>query len=218
MKKGLIELVAILDMSGSMAHLTDDTIGGYNSMLKQQQKADSQVLVTTYVFNNNYRVIHDRVPIDQIPLLTEKDYCPSGCTALMDAMGDAIKHIAGIHHYAREEDIPEHTIFFITTDGMENASRRYSSDEIKRMVQHEEEKYGWDFIYLASNIDAVETAGRYGIKREKSIDFVPDGAGIEEAFEVGRFSIDVVANNEDLKINKSWRAHADSDFRNRRKR
>ena len=140
MKKGLTELVFILDMSGSMAGLTDDTIGGFNSILKEQASKDGDVLVTTYLFNNDSRMIHDRLPITRVPQMTERDYRASGCTALLDAMGDAIRHIAGIHRYARAEDVPDHTMFVITTDGMENASHRYTATQVKSMVEHEQEK------------------------------------------------------------------------------
>ena len=138
MKKNLTELVFVMDMSGSMGHLTDDTIGGFNSILKEQATKDGEVLVTTYLFNNDSKRLHDRVPIRAVAPMTERDYYAAGCTALIDALGDAIRHIAGIHHYARPEDVPEHTIFVITTDGMENASHRYSADEVKRMVTHEQ--------------------------------------------------------------------------------
>ncbi len=217
MKKGLTELVAILDMSGSMSNLVEDTIGGYNSMLKEQQEKDRQVLVTTYVFNNHYHMLHDRVPVNQVDMLTSKEYRPSGCTALLDTMGDAIRHIASIHRYAREEDIPEHTVFFITTDGMENASSKYSSDDIKRMVEHEQAKYGWDFIYLASNIDAVETAANYGINRKRSIDYIPDAIGTRNAYEAIKMCMECISDDVDPEVNESWREKVDSDFTSRRK-
>ena len=160
MKKDLTELVFILDMSGSMAHLTDDTIGGFNSVLKEHNDGKGEVLVTTYVFNNESKMVHDRLPIAKVPAMTEKDYSARGCTALLDAIGGAIEHIVGIHRYAREEDIPEHTVFIITTDGMENASHKFSAEHVKDKIKHEQEKYGWEFIFLAANIDAIETAIR----------------------------------------------------------
>lgn len=157
------ELVFILDMSGSMEHLTDDTIGGFNSILKEQAAKEGEAMVTTYLFNNSNRMIHDRLAIANVAPMTKNEYRASGCTALVDALGDAIHHIAGIHHYARKEDVPEHTVFVITTDGMENASHRYTADEVKRMIRHEKEKYGWEFIFLAANIDAVESAATMGL-------------------------------------------------------
>ena len=164
------ELVFILDMSGSMEHLTDDTIGGFNSILKEQTAGGGEVVVTTYLFNNSSRMIHDRLPITDVSPMTKNEYRASGCTALVDALGDAIHHIAGIHRYARKEDVPEHTVFVITTDGMENASHCYTADEVKRMIQHKKEKYGWEFMFLAANIDAVESAATYGIDAEMAVD------------------------------------------------
>ena len=176
MKNDITELVFILDMSGSMSDLTGDTIGGFNSMLRSQKGGQDRAFVTTYVFNNSSRILHDRRPIDEIPDLTGKDYCPSGCTALMDCMGEAITHIEQIHRYVRPEDVPEKTLFIITTDGMENASHRYSSEEIKKMVERKTEE-GWEFIYLAQNIDAAETAKNYGIRADMAVDCMPDAAG-----------------------------------------
>ncbi len=176
------ELVFILDMSGSMEHLTDDTIGGFNSILKEQSGKEGEVMVTTYLFNNSSRMIHDRTPIAKVVPMTRNEYRASGCMALVDALGEAIHHIVGIHRYARKEDVPEHTVFVITTDGMENASHRYSADEVKRMIQHEKEKYGWEFIFLAANIDAVQSAADYGIDAEMAVDYVPDACGTQMAY------------------------------------
>ena len=165
------ELVFILDMSGSMEHLTDDTIGGFNSVLKEQAVKDGEALVTTYLFNNDSFMLHDRLPIGEVAPMTRDDYRAGGCTALVDALGEAIHHITGIHRYARKEDVPEHTIFVITTDGMENASHRYSAEQVKQMIRHEQEKYGWEFIFLAANIDAVETAKSYGIDAKTAVNY-----------------------------------------------
>lgn len=176
------ELVFILDMSGSMEHLTDDTIGGFNSILKEQAAKEGEVMVTTYLFNNSSHMIHDRLPIANVAPMTKNEYQASGCTALVDALGCAIHHIAGIHRYARKEDVPEHTVFVITTDGMENASHRYTSDEVKQMIRHEKEKYGWEFIFLAANIDAVESAADYGIDAEMAVNYVPDAGGTQMAY------------------------------------
>ncbi|MBO6041532.1 MAG: VWA domain-containing protein, partial [Oscillospiraceae bacterium] len=198
MKKDLTELVFILDMSGSMAHLTDDTIGGFNSVLKEHAGKEGEVLVTTYLFNNDSRILHDRLPIGEVPAMTEKDYRAGGCTALVDALGDAIRHIAGIHRYARAEDIPEHTIFVITTDGMENASHKYSADQVRKMVSHEQEKYGWEFIFLAATIDAVETAGHYGIRPERAVNYMPDAAGTENVYETVSCAVSKVRGRVNL--------------------
>ena len=166
MKKNLTEIVFILDRSGSMHGLEADTIGGFNSMIEKQKKETGEALVSTILFDNAAEVIHDRVSLKDIRELTSRDYCVKGCTALLDAVGGAIHHIGNIHKYARPEDVPEHTLFIITTDGMENASRRYSSMEVKKMITRQKEKYGWEFLFLGANIDAVETAA--GFSRERT--------------------------------------------------
>ena len=211
------ELVFILDMSGSMEHLTDDTIGGFNSILKEQSGKDGEVMVTTYLFNNSSRMIHDRAPIAEVSPMTRNEYRASGCTALVDALGEAIHHIVGIHRYARKEDVPEHTVFVITTDGMENASHRYSADEVKQMIQHEKEKYGWEFIFLAANIDAVQSAARYGIDAEMAVDYVPDAGGTQMAYATMNMAIGQVRNGAQLKARRLWREAADKDFKKRGK-
>ena len=184
MKKNLTELVFILDKSGSMAGLEADTIGGFNSMIGRQKKEDGEALVSTVLFSDESRVLHDRADIRKIEPLTERQYNVGGCTALIDAIGQAIHHIGNVHKYARPEDVPAHTIFIITTDGMENASRRYSSDEVKAMVQRQKEKYGWEFLFLGANIDAVETAGRYGIGEDRAVRFHNDRRGVTLNYEV----------------------------------
>ena len=216
MKKNLTELVFVLDMSGSMGHLTDDTVGGFNSVLKEQADKEGDVLVTTYLFNNDSRMLHDRLPIEEVPEMTTADYHALGCTALIDALGDAIRHIAGIHRYARSEDVPEHTVFVITTDGMENASHKYSSDEVKRMITHEQEKYGWEFVFLAANIDAVETAARYGIRREKAVNYRNDRIGTANVYESVSCAVRAVRAGRSLDDEHSWRENTDRDFQKRR--
>ena len=176
-KNNITELVFIVDESGSMSGLESDTIGGINSMLTKQKELDGKVYVTTVMFSNSSRTVHDRVDISGIKPVTGADYCPHGCTALLDAIGGTIKHIANIHRYIRPEDVPEHTVFVITTDGMENASRLYSSEEVKRMIRHEEEKYGWEFMFLAANIDAVETAEAFGIRPERAANYISSPMG-----------------------------------------
>ena len=171
MKNNITELVFILDKSGSMAGFEADTIGGFNAMIEKQKKLDGKVYVSTVLFSNDSEVLHDRRDIGDIVPLTESDYCVGGCTALLDAVGGAIHHIGNIHKYARREDVPEHTMFIITTDGMENASRKYSSSKVKQMIRRQEEKYGWEFIFAAANIDAVETAEHIGIRRERAVNY-----------------------------------------------
>ena len=170
MRKNLTEIVFILDMSGSMYSLVQDTIGGYNSMIDKQRHIKGDVLVSTVLFNNDQKVIHDRVKLQEVPMLTDHEYEPHGCTALLDAIGSAIHHIGNIHKYSRDENVPEHTVFVITTDGLENASRIYSSSTVKTMIKRQKEKYGWEFIFLGANIDAADTAEGLGIDRDNAVD------------------------------------------------
>ncbi len=211
------ELVFILDMSGSMEHLTDDTIGGFNSILKEQADKDGEVLVTTYLFNNDARMIHDRLPIGQVKPMTRRDYRASGCTALLDTIGEAIHHIVGIHRYARKEDLPEQTLFVITTDGLENASHRYDAARVKEMIRHEKEKYGWEFLFLAANIDAVETARSFGIDADHAVDYVPDACGTTVAYKTMNDAIRMSRRGMPLAADRGWRKAADRDFQKRKK-
>lgn len=182
MKNNITELVFILDRSGSMAGFEADTIGGFNATIEKQKKQDGKVYVSTVLFDNESEVIHDRVDINEIRPMTENEYQVGGCTALLDAIGGAIHHIGNIHKYARPEDVPEHTIFVITTDGMENASHRYSSQEIKSKIKRQSEKYGWEFIFLAANIDAVETAESIGIRRDRAANYRQTKEGVGRSY------------------------------------
>ena len=176
-KNNITELVFILDRSGSMAGLEADTIGGFNALIEKQKREPGKAYVSTVLFNTDCRVVHDRVPLETVRPMTADDYTVGGCTALMDALGGAIHHIANIHRYARPEDVPERTLFVITTDGMENASRRCSADKVRAMIAHEKEKYGWEFLFLAANIDAVQTAQHFGIGSDRAVDYRADGQG-----------------------------------------
>ena len=177
MKKGLTELVMILDRSGSMSGLEADTIGGFNSMIEKQKKEEGEVLVSTVLFDDSCDVIYDRVDINKIEPMTDRQYYVRGCTALLDAVGGAIKHIGNVHKYARPEDVPEKTIFVITTDGMENASRRYTYEKVRRMIENQKEKYHWEFIFLGANIDAAAEAARFGISASRAARYEHDSAG-----------------------------------------
>ena len=174
--KKIVELVFILDRSGSMAGLESDTIGGFNAMIEKQKKEEGACFVSTVLFDDKSEVLHDRLPLEQIPKMTERDYTVRGCTALIDALGDAIHHVSNIHKYARKEDIPQRTVFVITTDGMENSSHRYSSDEVKKMIGQKKE-LGWEFLFIGANIDAVETASRYGISHDRAVNYKADKRG-----------------------------------------
>ena len=180
----MTELVFILDRSGSMNGLERDTIGGFNAMIEKQKGGTGTALVSTVLFSNTSKVLHDRVAVERVEPLTEKEYTVGGSTALLDAIGGAIHHIGNVHKYARPEDVPEHTVFMITTDGMENASREYSSRRVKEMIRRREKKYGWEFIFVAANIDAVETAERIGIRRDRAANYTADKAGTRRLYSV----------------------------------
>lgn len=179
MKNNSTELVFILDRSGSMSGLEADTIGGFNSMIEKQKAEEGECLVSTVLFNNASKVIHDRVKLSRIRPMTKRDYSTFGGTALLDAVGGAIRHIGNIHKYARPEDVPAHTMFIITTDGMENASRTYSSEQVKHMIERQKAQYGWEFLFIGANIDAVETAARYGIGEDRAVNYNADKQGTE---------------------------------------
>ena len=177
MKKGLTEIVFILDRSGSMGGLEADTIGGYNSMIGKQKDEEGEALISTVLFDNETEVLHDRVPLDKIANITDREYYVRGSTALLDAVGGAIHHIGNVHKYARSEDVPEKTLFIITTDGMENSSRHYSYDKVRKMIERQKEKYHWEFIFLGANIDAVSVADRFGVDKHHAVTYECDRAG-----------------------------------------
>lgn len=214
MKNNVTELVFILDRSGSMRGLEADTIGGFNAMIDKQKKQDGECFVSTVLFDDVSEVLHDRVPLKEIPDMTDTDYTVRGCTALIDALGDAIHHIANIHKYARPEDVPEHTMFVIMTDGMENASHRYSSDKVKQMIEKEKAKYGWEFLFIGANIDAVETAARYGICQDRAVNYNADKRGTKIVYESVANAVCSVRAAEPLAA--SWSEDIDQDYRQRR--
>ena len=210
MENGITELVFILDRSGSMAGLTDDTIGGFNAMLEKQKKEPGVCYVSTVLFSNDSTVLHDRVPLADVPAMTERDYCPGGCTALLDAIGGAIHHIGNVHKYARREDVPERTVFVITTDGMENVSHRYSADKVRRMIEHEKAKYGWEFLFLAANIDAVEAAARYGISCDRAVNYHADRCGTGLVYDT--VSDAVCTLRKRISLKESWAKSVSDDY------
>ena len=194
----ITELVFILDASGSMAGLEADTVGGFNALIEKQRREPGQAYVTTVLFSNSARTLHDRMKLQDVQPLTGRDYAVGGCTALMDAIGGAIDHIKNIHKYARPEDVPEHTVFVITTDGMENASHVYSSDRVKAMIAHEKEKYGWEFLFLAANIDAVSTAASFGIGADRAVDYRADSQGTRVLYDTVGQAVSAVRSNAPL--------------------
>ena len=214
MKNNITELVFILDRSGSMAGLESDTIGGFNAMLEKQKKEPGKCFVTTVLFDSESTTLHDRVPLREVPPMTDGDYAVGGYTALLDALGETIRHIANIHKYARAEDVPEHTVFVITTDGMENASRRYGSDKVKKMIGHEKEKYGWEFLFVAANIDAVETAAQFGIGADRAVNYHADSKGTGVVYETVSGVVSQVRAAAPLR--GDWSAPISADYQKRK--
>ena len=215
MKKNLTEIVFILDRSGSMSGLEGDTIGGFNAMIEKQKREPGEALISTVLFDNENEVIHDRVDIQKIEPMTDKEYYVRGCTALLDAVGGAIHHIGNVHKYAREEDRPEKTLFVITTDGMENASRKYSYDRLKMMIERQKEKYGWEFIFLGANIDAAKEAARFGIDESRAANYHADSRGTAVIYEA---MSEVVGNVRACRpMSADWKRNVDADYKKRDK-
>lgn len=215
-KNGITELVFILDRSGSMSGLESDTIGGFNAMIDKQKKQDGECYVSTVLFDNVSEVLHDRVNLTDIKPMTDNEYTVRGCTALIDAIGGAIHHIGNVHKYARNEDVPEHTVFVITTDGMENASRKYSSDKVKRMIERQKEQYGWEFLFIGANIDAVETAAQYGIDRDRAVNYNADEVGTQILYESVSAVVGSVRANKC--VSKDWGKELNEDYKRRGKK
>ena len=212
MKKNLTEIVFILDRSGSMHGLERDTIGGYNSMLEKQRKIEGEAYVTTVLFDDKVKTICDRMPIKDVKEMTDREYFTRGCTALLDAVGGTIRHIGNIHKYARDEDVPEKTLFIITTDGMENASREYSYDKVKKMIEQQKEKYGWEFLFLGANIDAAEMGARIGIERDFAVNYKSDEEGTMLNYDV---MSDAITQTRccAASIDKSWKKRIEERFK-----
>lgn len=213
-KNNTTELVFILDRSGSMSGLEKDTIGGFNAMIEKQKKEKGECLVSTVLFDNTSEVLHDRVKLSEIRPMNEDEYYVRGCTALIDAIGGAIHHIGNVHKYARKEDVPEHTMFIITTDGMENASQRYSSDDVKRMIERQKSKYGWEFLFIGANIDAVETAARYGIEKDRAVDYRADREGTAVLYSAVSDAVCEIRNHK--AVSGNWRKKIESDYNDRK--
>ena len=208
-------IVYAYDHSGSMSGLESDTIGGFNSMIEKQKKEDGQAVVSTVLFDNESTVIHDRLPLDKVPRMTEKQYFTRGCTALLDAVGGAIHHIGNVHKYARKEDIPEKTLFVITTNGYENASRRYDYDKVRKMIERQKEKYSWEFLFLGANIDAAAEAKRFGISADRAVNYKCDEVGTALNYEV--ISDAVCSVRACRPLSADWKKRIDEDVQMRGK-
>jgi len=213
MKKNLTELVFILDKSGSMAGLEADTIVGYNSMLKKQQKAEGEAIVTTVLFNHHYELLHDRINVKGISELTEKDYEVGGTTALLDAIGSSIQKIVNVQKRTSMEQRAERVLFVITTDGMENASCEYTTNKIKKMIQYQKEKFGWEFIFLGANIDAISTAARFGIDEDFAVDYHADSVGTQVSYEAINEAVLNLRGGK--KIDRNWKNGIEGDYKER---
>ena len=213
MKKDLTEIVFILDRSGSMSGLEADTIGGFNSLIEKQKRKKDKALVSTVLFDDTCTVIHDRKGLYQIRPLTEKDYYVRGCSALLDSLGGAIHHIGNLHKYTREKDRPEKTLFIIITDGMENSSKRYTYREVKQMVERQKEKYGWEFLFLGANIDAVAEVERFGIRRDRAVNYNCDSVGTAVNYKALSKAISNVRNCESAERMDEALCEWDSEIR-----
>ena len=210
----ITELVFILDRSGSMGGLESDTIGGFNALLEKQKKQDGKAYVSTVLFDHEIEVLHDRLPIDEVEPLTDKDYTVRGCTALLDAIGKSVRHIGNIHKYARPEDVPVHTMFVITTDGMENASREFSGKDIKKLIEKQKEKYGWEFLFIGANIDAITTARNFGISEDRAVNYRADRQGTGVVYESVSEAVSNVRNGQCLA--PSWSQSIQNDYNKKR--
>lgn len=213
MNKNLTEIVFILDRSGSMGGLEADTIGGFNAFLEKQKKEEGEALLSTILFDHESVVLYDRVDIRKVEPMTERQYQVRGSTALLDAIGGAVHHMANVHKYAREEDRPGKTVFVITTDGMENASRRYTYREVQKMVKHEQEKYGWEFLFLGANMDAISAARSFGIREDRAVRYECDSAGTGLNFAVVSETIGKVRRGQ--MIDSDWSAEIAEDYEKR---
>ena len=215
MKKNnnITELVFILDRSGSMSGLESDTVGGFNTMIEKQKKQNAPCYVSTVLFNHTSEVLYDRVKLGEVQKMTEEDFFVGGSTALMDAIGGAIHHIGNIHKYIRPEDVPANTMFVIMTDGMENASRRYSSEQVKQMIERQKKRYGWEFLFIGANIDAVETAARYGIDADRAVNYHADKEGTRVVYQSVANAVCSLRENKELKAD--WSEEINKDYQSR---
>ena len=216
MNSNLTEIVFILDRSGSMAGLEADTVGGFNAMLERQKKEEGTALLSAVLFSNDSEVLYDRVDLRKVEPMTDAQYRVGGCTALLDAIGGAVHHMRNVHKYAREEDRPAKTVFVITTDGMENASRRYTYDEVRRMVKDAQEKYGWEFLFLGANMDAIAAAKHFGIPEKRAVRYACDSEGTVLNYKV--VSDTVACYRKGAPIRENWSEAIERDYQSRGKK
>jgi uncharacterized protein YegL len=213
MKKDLTELILILDRSGSMSGLESDTVGGYNAMLEKQKKEPGEAIITTVLFDDRYELLHDRINLRGIAPITDKEYFVRGSTALLDAVGRTINKIGNVQKHTAEEERAEHVMFVITTDGMENASREYSYEKVRQMIEHQKSRYGWEFIFLGANIDAIDTAERFGICKDRATNYNADSEGTLLNYEVISETVSCIRANK--KISENWKERIDDDYKKR---
>ena len=213
MKKGLTELVFILDRSGSMSGLESDTIGGYNAMLEKQKKEPGEAVITTVLFDDKYELLHDRINLQGIEPITDKEYFVRGSTALLDAVGKTINKIGNVQKHTANDEQTEHVMFVITTDGMENASREFSCEKVRQMIERQKSKYGWEFIFLGANIDAISTAERFGISKDRATNYNADSEGTLLNYEV--ISETVSCMRASRPITEDWKERIEDDFKKR---
>lgn len=214
MKKGLTELVFIIDRSGSMSGLESDTIGGYNAMLEKQKKEEGEATITTVLFDDRYELLHDRINLRGVAPITSKEYYVRGSTALLDAIGHTINKIVNAHRHTSKDEVAERTLFVITTDGMENASREFTYDKVRQMIEHQKNKYGWEFIFLGANIDAEETAERFGIQKERAANYNADSEGTKLNYEVISEAVSNIRANR--KMSEDWKVRIEEDYNKRK--
>ena len=214
MKKNLTELVFILDRSGSMSGLESDTIGGYNSMIEKQKAEEGEANITTVLFDDKVEMINQRVSIQEVKKMTDKDYYVRGCTALLDAIGQTIHYMGNVQKYAKDEDRAGTVLFVITTDGYENSSKEYSYDKVRKMIKNQKDLYKWEFIFLGANIDAVATAEQFGIDKDYASNYVADARGTELNYQAMNVAISYCRSEG--KINKRWKGDVEADFQNRK--
>ena len=210
MKENLTEMVFVLDRSGSMSGLAADTIGGFNELIEKQKKIEGDAYVTTVLFDHEYEVLHDHVALGEVAPLTDKEYFARGSTALLDAVGRTIDSVGARLAATPEEERPEHVVFVITTDGMENASREYTAKQVREMVEHQQQKYSWQFVFLGANMDAVSEARNLGISAKYAADFTPSHSGVRKMYSMALDSV-MSSKRTGVSLSADWKSALDTD-------